>query len=338
VIPRSLAAFAVATLFVARAAKAEEEEPIRIDFTAPAECPSEAAFVAQLKARTPRVRIVGEGEAERRIFRVELKSRDQTFQGRLEIRSNGRVSSRELNGDTCDEVENALALVTALAIDPHATTSAVVVPPVVAYQEASPTPPPPDEPTSPPSPPPDVPVAPPNPRVAEWQIAVGAGGGVRSGLLPSAAPDIVAGAAISRTHGAFPFEVRLVFVQAISQTVSSPGDIAFDFRGGRLDGCPARFGTTSLHVLPCGVFEIGSLSAASIGVLDPQSRHRVWTSTGISGRVEWEFVRHLQLEAALDGLAAIQRDRFYFAPNVTAYRSPPVGAGASLGVAWLALP
>ena len=63
------------------------------------------------------------GEAAR-AFVVTVTAETATIRGLLSITSlGGSVSRREVTGDTCSEVVSALALITALAIDPSATTA-----------------------------------------------------------------------------------------------------------------------------------------------------------------------------------------------------------------------
>jgi hypothetical protein len=94
-------------------------EHIRIQFSASKQCPDGSAFVRALRQRTGRFQL-GAGAEETRVFVATITGADPLVAGRLEIRGPGTdVSVRKVSGKTCDEVMEALALMTALAIDPN---------------------------------------------------------------------------------------------------------------------------------------------------------------------------------------------------------------------------
>ncbi|MGH7294495.1 MAG: hypothetical protein ACRELB_06170, partial [Polyangiaceae bacterium] len=120
-------ALALTSAGVARAQPAEE--PIRIEYAAPPTCPPESAFFAQLRARTSRVTRAATG-ARARTFAVTVVPRGRRIAGHLVIRDpdGATAAERDVAGDTCEEVVEALALVTALSVDPGAVTRAHVGP------------------------------------------------------------------------------------------------------------------------------------------------------------------------------------------------------------------
>jgi hypothetical protein len=123
---------------VALASADEPVEPIRVRYEAPAECPDEGAFVGEVRARTSRARLAAAGERARS-FEVAVARRGGRFQGRLDVREpSGAASRREVSGASCAEVVSALALVTALAVDPRASTSARAAPALSATPDAAP--------------------------------------------------------------------------------------------------------------------------------------------------------------------------------------------------------
>jgi hypothetical protein len=96
-----------------------EPERIRIQFSAPKQCPDGSAFIRALRQRTGRFQL-GAGAEETRVFVATITGADPLVAGRLEIRGRGKdLSVRRVSGKTCDEVMEALALMTALAIDPN---------------------------------------------------------------------------------------------------------------------------------------------------------------------------------------------------------------------------
>src|SRR4051794_9214443 len=91
----------------APAAHADDAEPIRIAYDAPASCPSKDAFVAELRARTTRAAVVDEGE--RRVFEVTVTTLPSgAVRGILNVRTNARSATRNLEGGGCDEVVSGL--------------------------------------------------------------------------------------------------------------------------------------------------------------------------------------------------------------------------------------
>jgi len=103
---------------VRHAAADEPAEPVRLTYQAPAGCPDEAAFVARLLARTRRVRPAWPGE-HARTFAVVVNA-GSPASGQVTIRGDvGSDKTRSLQGDTCSDVADGMALVVALAIDPH---------------------------------------------------------------------------------------------------------------------------------------------------------------------------------------------------------------------------
>jgi hypothetical protein len=142
-------------------------EPIRIDVRAVATCSDDESFFAQVQGRTANARRARTGE-EARTFRVGVTHDGTRFVGHLTIIENGKTSrAREVSASSCEDVISALALVTALAIDPNALAApAPPVSPSVAAPVAAPaasTPSPGSPPTLPAAPTVSVPVSVPSP-------------------------------------------------------------------------------------------------------------------------------------------------------------------------------
>ncbi|HET9929405.1 MAG TPA: hypothetical protein VFQ35_01905, partial [Polyangiaceae bacterium] len=100
-----------------------QTETIRIDYKAVPGCPSAEDFNAEVMKRTQSARL-SESDARVRTFIVEIEQRRGGLIGSLRVRE-GRTETvaREVQGDRCADVASTLALATALAIDPHASTS-----------------------------------------------------------------------------------------------------------------------------------------------------------------------------------------------------------------------
>jgi hypothetical protein len=115
-------------------------EPIRFDYRAAQDCPSEAAFTRQVLARTTSARLANPDEPAR-VFEVELTRTGPKVQGSLAIREpDGTSVARRITGTNCSQVATVLALATALAIDPNAELAAPAsLEPDAAFEPGAPT-------------------------------------------------------------------------------------------------------------------------------------------------------------------------------------------------------
>jgi hypothetical protein len=111
-------------------------EPIHLEYRSPTGCPDEAAFVARIRGRTTAARFVEQGEAAR-TFGVVLETGSPPA-GTVTVTEGERGGgARRLEADSCEHVADALALIVALALDPHALAAPTSV---VADSGAAPAP------------------------------------------------------------------------------------------------------------------------------------------------------------------------------------------------------
>lgn len=109
------------------AATAHADSPRGLVYRAPTGCPPEADFVTQVAARGGRFR-----PDDERTFEVDVVLRGEAFSGSLRLREGERESeAREVTGQSCAEVADALAVVTALALQPSAASDRAQPPPPV---------------------------------------------------------------------------------------------------------------------------------------------------------------------------------------------------------------
>ncbi len=85
-------------------------------------CVTAREFLDQVKRRAPRVRPAQPGDAARR-FSVTIENRARVVGRLLSQNTDGTGSAREVEGASCQEVTDALALVVAVTLDPLADTS-----------------------------------------------------------------------------------------------------------------------------------------------------------------------------------------------------------------------
>jgi hypothetical protein len=347
-------AAAAIALFLAPSATADVTEPIRVTFTAPAGCPDTDAFTAEVTARTAKARLASPGEPARS-FTVTITTSGKKARGKLIIDDpRGPSSSREVSGESCAEVASALALVTALAIDPNASTAAKPPPPPPKPPPPPPMPHvllPPRDPRPPPpytslpwwgplgSPLPAAPSAPPSPR---WRFTAALHAGIASGVAPGVVPAITASVDVSRLGESVlspAFRLSLSAAQSGYLAVGS-GFLRARFRwmAGRVEGCPIRVAIAGpLAAYPCALVDAGALEAVGLPY-QPAATTRPWVAPGVLGRFHIALFEDVQLELQGGATFPLVRDTFQFtdpAPatgTTVAHQVPVAGGFVSGGV------
>ncbi len=243
----------------------------------------------------------------------------------------GAETEREVLGDTCEEVVSALALIAALAIDPHASTVPTPVP------VASPTTAEVAQPIAP-----ARAESPPHSGRAgreAWHLGTSVGASVTGGI----GPQLAAGGALAiqlvapRAWPVVP-GASLGFERASSDASDSPrGTATFTWTVGFLEVCPLRYWLGPVSLAPCARFEAGTLTGVGYDIVPSRSSTQAWAALGGAVRAEWSFAGPLfvSLEGGLR--APFVQPTFFFEPDSVVYRPPDVaGAGsASLGAYFL---
>jgi hypothetical protein len=334
-----------------RPARAQDTGPVRIEYSAPETCPAKDAFLAEVRARTPRATVAREGESAR-IFQVTLAWTEEGARGTLALTEpDGTTSFREVNGDTCAAVASAIALVTVLAIDPSASTAPISLV-VAGSAEAQSVPllplrPPLHAPPLPASPPPPRPSAPPsvpfNPgtdsppapdegaskplrlqssaSLGLHVLGVGGGAGTVFG------PSFVGALAMVRS-GLLAPELRAGVSYASSGTISDPeGSATFAWWRGELEVCPLRFALAStLNVRPCAAVQAGAIVATGHGnATSAPPATELWGELGASVLLEWDVVGPWRVEAEAGlGFPLTRRPFGFTGPNQDTVYAPTV--------------
>ncbi len=345
-----------------------EPEHIRIQFSAPRRCPDASAFMRSLRQRTGRFERAG-GAEQTRIFVVTITRADSFVSGRLEIRGPGtEVSLRNVTGNNCDEVAAALALMTALAIDPDALPPSTPSPAATVRAEAAkraplaskPSPPVPDvsnpaplAPTpstssagerghSPPSIPPTTPDS--TPISAPWKWSAGAHGGVSQRMSPTTGLGglLFVEAAAPGVDVLGPVLRAGLFLNRSDATLASGAGAEFQWAAVMVEGCPIRLvaGESGVAFYPCLAFHLGVLRGQGRHLDQTENTTDLWSDLGPVARIRVAVSARLFLEA--QGMLVLPLRRLTFdvqdkgpaqAPT-TVFAVPLFGMLAGIGLSY----
>ncbi len=312
----------VSILLTSTAYAQDAPEPIKIDYEAPAGCPSRTSFAGEIFARTSKAREASNENA--RVMHVRVERRGETHAGRLWF---DEGAAREVAGGSCGEVVGALGLVAALAVDPEASMAPRPAPAV----EAAPATTEKREPERPPPPP---------PAARSERTRFGIGVGVEAAMIANA---VGAGRVLGEIElpGAlFAPAFRVAVARSLSvDRTPALGTATLVWTKAAIDACPLRFDLVSdaLALRPCAGFDIGVLRAEGSGVTDARSRSRPWMSTGAHARLVWSIASAFSLEVEGGLVVPLFRENFFFDPNVPIYEAPPI-AGLFRGSAVVRFP
>lgn len=301
---RHAALVALAIVLVSSSAFADgteaASEQVKLIYRVPPGCPDKSAFLEVVTARTQRARFVDDDDAARR-FTLEIWRQKAGYRGSLAIEEPGaegtrRAPRRELAGARCEDLVRALALFTALAIDPAAESPSTVASPQSAPEEPTRPPPlPPPAPRPPPAPP-----APTTPKTASaperigtkrgrtWTAGGGSGvfiaGGIARSMMASAHPVIE----IASSGPLFSPSVRAGLVWATSSAQpAGPAELVLGLRAIVLSGCPLRVPIGSAVGLRlCAAVEGGALALRPSGIERVRSPVNPWLAIDPLARLE----------------------------------------------------
>ncbi|HEX6273754.1 MAG TPA: hypothetical protein VFZ53_11970 [Polyangiaceae bacterium] len=311
------------------AGSAEAPIPIRIVFDAPADCSTDEAFFQGVRSRTDRVRRAEAGETGTELG-VRVTKTSGKVHGELDlIGEHGESDRRVVDGETCDEVVEALSLTAALALDPTAR---------VEPARPAPAAPPPPATAPPPCPP-----APPSQAVPKsFELGLHARAAVASVVTPEWSIGGLALAtlrpvALVPNGPSFGFGVGYLsnsFV--VSEEAGEQREVATRLTTVLLRACPLRFAAAVwLRIEPCAVGKGGFLEAEASGFSNPESVARTWWSLGAEMAVEvgWGSGFSVELAPSLD-VPLVERRFTTGEPPEPAGDTPVVSAGVSLGIGY----
>jgi hypothetical protein len=351
VVSERRAAVIVAALVTAVASHAAaQDEVVRIDYRAPAGCPTEAQFLDSVSRRAARSRLAQPGEIAR-TFVVTVSANDEGSSARLEIKDSDRPI-REVSATNCAEAAHAIALVTALAMDARAppgddeiqaAAPAPAAPPARTFDDAArPTPaahPPPIDRSRVESPTRDrAPALESGPTLEaagpRWEV----GGQFvwHSPLAPSGAPGGALFAGRVAPNEGFSARGTLLYVQS-GLIEAEQGAARVSLMAARFDGCPPAVGAESFKLRACLGFEGGRLRGQGRpggAITETGITNDLWLATGVLARLDGIVGNLILLEVEGGPWFPLTRTEFKFRdPDIAIYGIPAVGAvfGAGAG-------
>ncbi len=337
------AALAAALLCAALPAQAEKET-IALDYQVGAGCPSRAAFVERVHTFTTKAEIATEAGAALRKFDVRVLRSGSSVRGELTIDDHGAKTTRQVAGTTCDEVISALALATAIAVDPDAlggsTTDAPPKPPVAEPPQSSPKPKPaPDRP--PVAPPPTKRKPLPSAAAAPHQPVLFLAAGARLGSAMAPFPKLAATAELGLTYfEPLEFYVGGSYGKQDGHSDQVPhacpsADERCDLRVSELLGWLGAgyrlLDLEPLSVLAHSAFELGQVQTAVLDITPTVPVERLWLAldVGLSGRLNAPGPLFFQVD--IDARAPLWRPGYAVRSMLYATQNPQVYQVGQLG-------
>jgi len=319
------AALALASLLGTGAARAESPppqatEPFRMVWSSSAGCGDSAAFLAELKSRTSRLRPARDGERATTLS-LELFSTASGARGQLTVRKpDGELSVREIPGRDCHEVESAMALIAALMMDPLAASAEREL------VSRKPEPPPREPPPSPPSP----------SRPERFNLRVEPRLTARSAVAPGLAWGQALGVMLTWQSSALRPSVELLAHRSQSTTSNSAGSAELTWTAGELLACPWGVQPGSgWDFRACASLQAGTLRGAGFATFKPAAKTIFWSAAGaeLQGRVQ--LLGPLWLSAAGGLELPFSRQGFYLDPGQVLHRVPAWGGSFGFGLGLL---
>jgi hypothetical protein len=303
------------------------EEPVRLQYRAPAECPDAASFADRVRERTARGRFAEPGELAH-LFDVKLAADAQGYSGDVEFLDDGGARvSRHVHGEQCEAVASSLALITALALD-------ATLPSEPSEPLAAPAPPV----SAPPRAPAPPPAAAARPAESPSRVTQSTVRGARVGVLAGYGTAI--GAPQLGLLGQLDFRsglaLRLTAHYAWRERAVDAGSSAsLRLSGFETAVCPWHFRRRTLGVTPCAALDLGWLRAAGVPSEQLSSAHEEtiwWASLGAQLALAWEprAPFWVELRAAADFPLRAGYQFTFENPARTAYQVPYLAGSVAI--------
>ena len=269
---------------------------------------------ATLRDRLGALRPVPGGKEPPKRVQARVAEAGGTFVGEVRVTyADGTETSRSFASVRCDEVSDAIELVTTLAFGLDARAIDRAPPPVVPAPRDAEA---------------DKAVPPPRERT-RWRFTGALRGDLVSGVGTGVqvGPDVALGAFPDRRGPLAPtVELSFLWTTSGAETVPQVGTVTLTLTRGAVTGCPVRLTLASgLSVKPCVEVAAGVIAGTATGlaVTAGTSAHEPWLAIAPLARVEWAFGRHLGVMADAGPDLRVLHDQFVFVPSGTVARDVP---------------
>lgn len=303
--------------------------PVRVDYTAPADCPSRDSVLAAIAAESPGFRLAPEGAPARAVVLRVDPTPDGLVGSVWLVAPDGSTSYRQVSGASCAEITAALALMAALAIEGDPPPAPPPPAPPVSPAPLPASPPPPT--SSPPPPPPRPATAP------RWTLDLGARALAEGGFAPELAPGAEASVALRWARpGVLAPRVGLGVLGAAAPTAeNASGTADFSLIAARVDLAPVRFETRGFALRPSLGLDLGALLASGTGATRSFDETRPWLAGRVALGAALALTPSVRLTAEGGILLPLVRDTFQFdKPRALIHAVPAFAPTFSLGVAF----
>lgn len=231
---------------------------------------------------------------------------------------------RHVEGSSCEEVADALALIVALTFDPESTGTPVEAATVPAHARELEAP----RPAHP------AHRAPPPARSERWRWTIGTHGAI------AAMDELSMGASLfgemAMGHGHRTLALRLAFTSYVAEAddrtraATRAATLVWTYFTPQL--CLLRLGTRAASVSPCAGMSMGALtSGPTQGVEHPRELMRAWLAPQAIVRARIAMSSRLSLEVETALAVPLTRDRYGFGDG-EAFRVPALAPSMSVGV------
>jgi hypothetical protein len=289
------------------------EPTVGVEYVAPTDCPRVVEFIALVAARSPGSWRIREGDGELR-FAIEIRDDAAGKVGRIQrTTARGPSAAREIAGNDCRELVQALALTTALSLE---ASHGAQAPPVATAARAI------ERGTA-------------QPSSRGWLV----GAGISAVALLPPSPMAEATLFLERRDARWPTglalrrpDVRLTLSHARNDLLGSPEHASFSLSSAAVAVCP--LGWSVLRA--CGTAELGVLGGRGIDLDSPRSSRSFWLAAGGLARARWPLSRWLEVEVQASLRVPLRQIDFVVErPRLTLASVPSVivGGGVALGVA-----
>jgi hypothetical protein len=310
-------------------AQAVLPEPISIAVEPGSDCATEAGFYELVRRRTALVRPAQPGEAARR-FVIKVTPGPTTV-GELRAENpDHSQATREVAGQSCGEVVDALALVAALAVDPHADTAPSLPPPTV--------PPPPVTPPPPTFSPP--PLGEHAPRPSTWRQGVGAESVLLIGLAN--VPPMVGFGVRFWSGREQPDSLGLMMTLGVFRTVAAEGStdmfplnkVEYALTAASAAVCPWGWRPAApVRLFPCASAELGVLEARGIPSDVSRTDNAIFATVGLELRFMTRIAGPVSLIGSAGPVLSLVHYRLLVAGSAGQSKLGQFGFIGSLGLA-----